>query len=140
MQAKWSLFPFSLIFTIENQHFPLKSSLGHPWDPTAPASSQMPLMRGTPKMVFGHNLRYMAPFDFSRAGFCMVFRRASFVFSCSETDFGGRGRILDLQVNILARGPFWPPKMVPEKVVLWRNDFVVGVLGNPSCPNEFYGP
>ena len=77
-------------------------------------------------MVFGHNLRYMAPFDFSRAGFCMVFRRASFVFSCLGTDFGGRGQILDPQADILARGPFWPQKMVPEKVVLWRNDFVVG--------------
>ena len=76
-------------------------------------------------MVFGHNLRYMAPFDFSRAGFCMVFRHASFVFSCPGTDLGGRGRILDLQVNILARGPFWPQKMVPKKNVLWRNDFVV---------------
>ena len=77
-------------------------------------------------MVFSHILRYMAPFDFSRAGFCMVFRRASFVFSCPGVDFGGRGRILDLQVNILARGLFWPPKMVPKNVVLWRNDFVVG--------------
>ena len=47
------------------------------------------------RMVFGHNLRYMAPFDFSRAMFCMVFRRASFVFSCLGTDFGGPGRILD---------------------------------------------
>ena len=91
-------------------------------------------------MVFGHNLRYMAPFDFSRAGFCMVFRRASFVFSCPGTDFGGWDWILDLQVNILAWGPFWHQKMVPKKVVLWRNDFVMGVQGNPSCPNEFYGP
>ena len=77
-------------------------------------------------MVFGHNLRYMAPFDFSRAGFCMVFRRASFVFSCRRTDFGGWDRILDLQVNISARGLFWAPKMVLKKIVLWRNDFVVG--------------
>ena len=77
-------------------------------------------------MVFGHNLRYMAPFDFSRAGFCMVFRRASFVFSCPGVDFEGQGRILDPQVNILARGPRRSQRMVPEKVVLWRNDFVVG--------------
>ena len=48
--------------------------------------------------------------------------------------------MLDLQVNILARRPFWPQNMVPKKVVLWRNDFVVGFEGNPSCPNEFYGP
>ena len=77
-------------------------------------------------MDFAHNLHYMAPFDFSRAGFCMVFRRASFVFSCPGADFGGQGRILDPQVNILARGPKRSQKMVPKKIVLWRNDFVVG--------------
>ena len=53
-------------------------------------------------MVFGHNLRYMAPFDFSKAGFCMVFRRASFVFSCPGTD-------LDAGVGFLDLGStFWP--------------------------------
>ena len=56
----------------------------------------------------------------------MFVRRASFVFSCLGTDFGAQGRILDFQVNILARGPFWQQTMVPKKVVLWRNDFVVG--------------
>ena len=73
-------------------------------------------------MVFGHHLRYMAPFDFSRAGFCMVFRCASFVFPCLGADFGAQDRILDPQdqisdpqVNILARGPFWHQKMVPKK-------------------------
>ena len=30
-------------FVKEKTHFPLKSSLGHPWDPRAPASSQIPL-------------------------------------------------------------------------------------------------
>ena len=30
------------------------------------------------------------------------------------------------EVDILARGTFWHQKMVPEKIVLWRNDFVVG--------------
>ena len=104
-----------IMFTIENHHFPLKSPRAY-----------TRILRGTPKIVFGHNLRYMALFDFLRAGFCMVFRRTSFVFSCPGTDFGGPGRILDLQVNILARGPFWPQKMVPKKVVLWKNDFLVG--------------
>ena len=70
-------------------------------------------------MVFGHNLRYMAPFDFSRAGFCMVFRRASFVFSCPGADFGARGQIWDPQVDILAWGAFlvifWVPTSVCEK-------------------------
>ena len=69
-------------------------------------------------MVFGHNLRYMAPFDFSRAGFCMVFRRASFVFACLGVDFRGQDQILDLQVNILARGPFGLNNGPPENVLL----------------------
>ena len=63
-------------------------------------------------MVFGHNLRYMAPFDFSRPGFCMVFQRAYFVFSCPGTDLGGRGRILE------PRGRHFGPGMFlggPEK-------------------------
>ena len=33
--------------------------------------------------------------------------------------------MLGPQVDILARGPFWGKKMVPKKMVLWRNDFVV---------------
>ena len=39
------------------------------------------------KMFFGHNLCYMAPFAIPRPGFCMVFHRASFVFSCLGADF-----------------------------------------------------
>ena len=88
-------------------------------------------------MVFGHNLRYMAPFDFSRAGFCMVFRRASFVFSCPGTDFGGPGRILD------PRGRHFGPRTffgVPKNIFSQRNDFVVRIQRIPSCTNEFYGP
>ena len=65
-------------------------------------------------MVFGHNLRYMAPFGFSRAGFCMVFRRASFVFSGLGTDFGGRGRILEPRGRHFGPetflGRFWGPE------------------------------
>ena len=33
-----------------------------------------------PKMVLGHNFDHMAPFGILEAGFCMVFRRASFWF------------------------------------------------------------
>ena len=29
-------------------------------------------------------------------------------------------------VNILAWGPFWAKKMVLKKMILWRNEFVVG--------------
>ena len=84
------------------------------------------------KMVFGQNLHHMAPFEIPRAGLCMVFQRASFVFSCPGVDFGAQDRILDPQdqildphVNIFGWGAFWGQKLVPKKVVLWRNDFVV---------------
>ena len=76
-------------------------------------------------MVFGHNLRYMAPFDFSRAGFCMVFRRASFVCSCPGAAFGARDLLLgprdpNFGPGISQLGPGWPgevfgPKMGPKK-------------------------
>ena len=36
------------------------------------------------------------------------------------------GEILEGRVNILAWGPFLGKKIVPKKMVLWRNDFVVG--------------
>ena len=36
------------------------------------------------------------------------------------------GEILKGWVNILGWGPFWAKKMVRKKMVLWRNDFVVG--------------
>ena len=36
------------------------------------------------------------------------------------------GEILEGWVNILGWGPFWGEKMVLKKLVLWRNDFVVG--------------
>ena len=70
----------------------------------------------------------------------MVFQRASFVFSCPGADFGAQDRILDPQVNILARGPFWGQTWVPEKVNLRRNYFVVAIQGKFPNPNEFYGP
>ena len=44
------------------------------------------------------------------------------------------------EVDILARGRFWSDFGVPKKVVLQRNGFVVRIQGDPSCPNEFYGP
>ena len=32
-----------------------------------------------PKIVFGHNLALVAPFELPMAGFCIEFRRASFI-------------------------------------------------------------
>ena len=66
-------------------------------------------------MVFGHNLRYVAPFDFPRAGFCIVFRRASFVFSCPGADLGGRGRIFGPWGQHFGPGTFFGSRMGPEK-------------------------
>ena len=54
-------------------------------------------------MFFGHNLHHMAPFDFSRAGFCMEFRRTSFVFPCPGVDLGGPDQIFETP-----RSTFWP--------------------------------
>ena len=70
----------------------------------------------------------------------MIFRRASFVFSCPGTDFGAGVRFWNPEVDILARGRFGRDFGVLKKIVLQRNDFVVRIQGNPSCPNEFYGP
>ena len=42
--------------------------------------------------------------------------------------------------DLLAWGPFWVNFWVPKNILLPGNDFVVGIQGNPSCPNEFYGP
>ena len=58
-------------------------------------------------MFFGHNLHYVAPFDFSRAGFCMEFRSASFVLPCPRVNLAARIGFWDPQVNILACGCFW---------------------------------
>ena len=89
-------------------------------------------------MVLGHNLHYMAPFGILRTGFCMVFQRASFVFSCPGTDFGAQDLIFGPGVNILARGPFLGQKWAPKKVNLRRNHFVVADQGKFPNPNEFY--
>ena len=57
-------------------------------------------------MGFAHKLRYMAPFDFLRAALCMVFRCASFVFSCPGTDLGGQGRIFEPRGRHFGPGMF----------------------------------
>ena len=102
-------------------------------------------------MVFGHNLRYMAPFDFSRAGFCMEFRRASFVLSCPGMDLGGPDRICGPPGRHFGLGALWGQFGGPEKthlceeMILWwgyrgipsaqMNSMVPGIhLGVLVCP------
>ena len=46
-------------------------------DPKWPGAQMGPKWSGA-QMVFGHNLDHMAPFATLEAGFCTVFRRASF--------------------------------------------------------------
>ena len=53
--------------------------------------------------------------------------------SASGEIWGGSGQHFGL-------GTFLGRKMVRKKMILWRNEFVVEFYGNPSCPNEFYGP
>ena len=69
-------------------------------------------------MFFGRNLHCMAPFAILRAGFCMVFQRASFVFSCPGVDVGAAGPIVGPRVNMLARGRFFVNFVVPENILL----------------------
>ena len=61
-------------------------------------------------------------------------RGSAWFFGAHLLFFHALGQILeagvgfwDPEVDILARGPFWHQKVVPKKVVLWRNDFVVGL-------------
>ena len=80
-------------------------------------------------MVFGHNLRYMALFHFSRTGFCMVFWRASFVFSCPGTDLGGQGRILEARVGFwVSRSTFWPGDLFGTKKWSRKKLFCGGMI------------
>ena len=69
-------------------------------------------------MVFGHNLHHMAPFEFLRAGFCMVFQRASFVVHAQGWIVEPLVRFGDPQADILARGPFGGSFGVPENILL----------------------
>ena len=74
-------------------------------------------------------------------------RRSAWRFGAHLLFFHARGQILEArvgfwnpEVDILARGRFWSDFGVPKKIVLQRNGFVVRIQGDPSCPNEFYGP
>ena len=55
-------------------------------------------------MVLGHNLHHMAPFSILEAGFCVFFRRASFVFFVPGAKLGPLG---PKNWPGLGPGPFW---------------------------------
>ena len=87
-------------------------------------------------MVLDHNLQHMAPFSILEAGFCMVFRCASFMCLVPGATFGTPGAE---NLPGLGLGPFWSKKGVPENMVLWNNDFPNGVYGGPPEGNGSYG-
>ena len=95
-------------------------------------------------MFFGPNLHLMAPFEALEAGFCIEFRRASFVFSNPRADFGSPSRKLGPPGQILG----FPGRHCGtgtclgsrKKMLLRGKDLLVRMQGNPSCPNELYGP
>ena len=94
-----------------------------------------------PKMVFGNNLHHMAPFGILEAGFCMVFRPASFWFLVPgthfwtpEPKFGSRNQNLDPGFGDLAPaglGRFWEGKLGLEKhgfVEVWFRKWRLGEI------------
>ena len=87
-------------------------------------------------MVLGHNLHHMAPFSILEAGFCMVFRRASFMLFVPGAKFGTLG---PKNWPGLGLGPFWSKNWGSKNMVLWRNDFPNGVYGGPPEGNGLYG-
>ena len=88
------------------------------------------------KMLFRHNLHHMAPFGILEAGFCMVFRCASFSFWAPGTHFGTPGP--KIGPGIWKLGPGWPgevfgPNMGVEKT--WFCEGMVskiGIMGFPA--------
>ena len=71
------------------------------------------------KMVWGHNLQHMAPFEPFTGGFCMVFHSPTLIFLTPNPIFGaptpdpGPGR----------PGALFGPKKRARKTTLWRDWF-----------------
>ena len=84
----------------------------------------------------------VAPFGILRGGFCLGLGLAvrSFCSDLEKLPTSASGEILEGSGQHFGLGTFLGQKMVRKKLVLWRNDFVVGFGGNPSCTTEFYGP
>ena len=79
-----------------------------------------------PNMFFGHNLHHVAPFGILEAGFCMVFRRASFCclvpgthFWTPEPKFGPR---------IWKLGPGWAGEVLGSKMGTRKTWFCEGMV------------
>ena len=109
-----------MIFLYKNQLFPLRCRLGSPWAPCIYPDFE----RYPPKRFSAITCAIWLRLIFRGRGSAWFFGAHLLFFACPGADFGGRARILDPQVDILARGPFWHPKMVPKKnvcggMILW---------------------
>ena len=71
-----------------------------------------------PRMVSGHNLQHMAPFEALTNGFCMVFRPATLIFLTPGPIFGALGQGLGPR---RPGGPFWAQNGGPKNATLWRD-------------------
>ena len=84
-------------------------------------------LRGTSRMVFGHNLHYVAPLAIPRLGFWMFFQRPSFV--CSWP-----GRLLEPRIWFLDLGSTcWPRDLLGVNMGPEKHDFTMTSLCHGSA-------
>ena len=76
-----------------------------------------------PKMVLGYNLHHMAPFGILEAGFCMVFRCASFWFWAPGVHFGTPDPNFGPGIC-----PSWPGKVLGPKMGVGKKWFSLGMV------------
>ena len=74
---RWSRHFVLFFFSTENHNFPLKSPLGQPWDPRAPASSQIPF-RECPDCFQISQIAF---------GYARIWRGSSQIAPCIYQDF-----------------------------------------------------
>ena len=115
------MLPISFIFTIQNQLFPLRCRLGSPWAPCIHPDFE----RYPPKWFLAITCAIWLRLIFRGRG-------SAWFFGAHLLFFHARVRILEARSGFLDLGStFWPGeffgvKNSAEKIVLWRNDFVVG--------------
>ena len=118
--------------------------------PVPQACLEQPFQQNGPKMVLGHNLHHMSPFGILQAGFCMVFRPASFCFFWPGVSFlvpgtpflvpGTTNGNQDFQIGPrLGRGGFWINNWGWKNMVLRGNGFEIGDYEIFRDQNGLYG-
>ena len=97
-----------------------------------------------PKVVSGHNLDHMAPFSNPRPGFCMVFRRAHFIFLVPGTRFWTQGPIYGPRISKFGSG--WAQDSFGAKLGPGKTWFCLGNglknedMGNPMTQMDCMVP